>query len=156
MIYQWKQGSMPKVDAQVAGEELERLRTWNNGRLDAESVVEASRDPGAPLHSAFEWDDKRAAEKHRVEEAKYLIRSVEIVVDQNADEPTPIRAFVSVMRDEDRSYTSTVHALADPDLRVQVVGAAFKELEAWRKRHAELIEFARVFASIDQARAAFK
>lgn len=152
--YVWKPGSKASVDAQIAGEELERLRTWHNGRLDAQIVVEASRDPGAPLHSAFEWDDAKAAVEHRSQQASYLIRSIELVVDRPSEHPTPIRAFVSVVRDEDRSYTSTLHALSDPELRQQVVASAWRELEAWQRRHAELLEFAGIFAQIEKARAA--
>ena len=154
MIYKWKQGSKAPVSAQVAGEELERIRTWRNGRLDPKDVIEASRDPGAPLHPAFEWNDTKAAAEYRREQAKYLIRSVEVVVEKSADERTPIRAFVSVERDNDRSYTSTFHALSDAELRQQVVGQAWKELEAWQKRHAELVEFAGIFAEIEKARIA--
>jgi hypothetical protein len=154
MIYKWKQGSKAPVSAQAAGEELERIRTLRNGRLDPKDVIEASRDPGAPLHPAFEWNDTKAAAEYRREQAKYLIRSVEVVVEKSADERTPIRAFVSVERDNDRSYTSTFHALSDAELRQQVVGQAWKELEAWQKRHAELVEFAGIFAEIEKARIA--
>lgn len=151
--YRWKPGVVAKVDAQIAGAELERLKTWHNGALDPEHVVEASRDPDAPLHEAFEWDDKTAADAYRVNQAGYLIRSIEIahVAAPEAD-PAYIRAFVSVERGKERSYTGTFDALADPDLRKQVVAAAWRELESWRQRHAELIEFARVFTVIDQAR----
>lgn len=154
MIYQWKQEARVKVDAQAAGEELERIRTWRNGRLDAKDVVEASRDPGAPLHGAFEWRDDVAASAYRVEQAKYVIRSIEVVVDPADVEARPVRAFVSVVRDEDRSYTSVSHALADTDLRRQVLTTALKELEAWRNRYAELVELAKVFAAIEEARVA--
>lgn len=154
MIYQWKGGSHLLIDAQAAGEELERIRVRQNGRIESEDVVREARDEASPLHPAFDWNDATAAEKYRVEQAKYLIRSIEIVIDKSGEEQIPIRAFVSVKRDEDRSYTSTIHALADPELRAQVVQQAFNELEAWRKRHAELTEFARVFAEIDQARGA--
>lgn len=153
MIYQWKVGSKATVDAQAAGEELERIRTWNNGRLEAKNVVEASRDPGAPLHKAFEWDDQSAAASFRVEQAKYLIRSIEVQVSPEPD-AKPVRAFVSVVRDEDRSYTSVSHALADRDLRRQVLIGALRELEAWRDRYAELVELANVFAAIEEARTA--
>lgn len=152
-VYQWKRGSRADVDAQVVGDELERIRVHNNGRLESEDVVEASRPEDAPLHGAFIWDDAAAAEAYRVEQAKYLIRSVEIVIDKG-DDRTPIRAFVSVKRDEDRSYTSTIHALSDADLRAQVVRQAWFELEAWRQRHAELLEFAKIFTAIEQARPA--
>ncbi|UAB76955.1 hypothetical protein INR77_08850 [Erythrobacter sp. SCSIO 43205] len=154
MIYKWKTGSKALVDAQVAGEEIERLRVHQNGRLEARDLVEASRDANAPLHPAFEWDNNIAAEKFRVEQAKYMIRSVEVVVQKGDEKQAPIRAFVSVVRDNDRSYTSTFHALSDSELRQQVVAQAWKELEAWQKRHAELVEFAGIFAKIEEARIA--
>jgi hypothetical protein len=152
MIYQWKNGHF-RTDAQVAGEELERIRTRNNGRLDAEGVVEASRPEDAVLHGEFEWDDKIAAERWRQDQASYIIRHIGVLVSE-ADDATPVRAFVSVKRDEDRSYTSVQHALSDDELRAQVLNQAWVELEAWRRRHAELIELAKVFAVIDEARAA--
>jgi hypothetical protein len=154
MIYQWKSEARLKVDSQVAGEELERIRTWNNGRLDARNVVEASRDPGAPLHPEFDWNDETAAAAYRVEQAKYMIRMITVMTDVPDAEPAAIRAFVSVVRDEDRSYTSIGHALSDQELRAQVLRQAWAELEAWRKRYAELIELGKVFSLIDQARIA--
>ena len=155
MVYKWKQSGAPGgVDAQVAGEELERIRTWNNGRLDPSNVVEASRDPGAPLHPAFEWDDSKAARAYRIDQASHIIRHIDVVIEKPGGDAHPIRAFVSVKREDDRSYTSVQHALSDAELRAQVLAAAWSELEAWRKRHAELVEFADIFAEIDKARGA--
>ena len=153
MIYQWKNGSTVKIDPQVAGAEMERVRTMQNGRLEARDLVEQSREPTAPLHPAFEWNNEVAAEAYRVEQAKYMIRSIEVVV-RDEPEAKPVRAFVSVKRDEDRSYTSVSHAMSDADLRKQVLQNALRELEAWRNRYAELVELANVFAAIEEARAA--
>lgn len=154
MIYQWKPEAHVKTDAQAAGEELERIRTFNNGKLDAPAVVEASRDPSAPLHPEFEWNDVKAATAWRIEQASYLIRHITVDVESDRGEQVPVRAFVSVTRDSDRSYTSIGHALSDTDLRAQVLRQAWAELEAWRKRYAELIELGKVFSLIDQARPA--
>lgn len=155
MVYKWKASGAPGgIEAQAAGEELERIRTRNNGRLDPASVVEESRDPAAPLHPAFEWDDRKAATAYRVEQASHIIRHIDVVIDKGNGDNSPIRAFVSVKRDEDRSYTSVLHALSDEVLRAQVLSQAWGELEAWRKRHAELAEFADIFAQIDKAREA--
>lgn len=154
MIYQWKDGGRHKVAAQTAGEELERIRVRQNGRLEAADVVRESREPSAPLHPEFEWDDVKAADAHRVSQAMAIIRHIAIEMPKRDGPDTPVRAFVSVVRDEDRSYTSVAHALADPDLRQQVLDQAWRDLEAWRKRNAELTELAEIFASIDQARGA--
>jgi hypothetical protein len=150
--YRWKPGVVAKVDPQVAGDELERIRIRHNGMLEPEYVLTAARDPDAPLHKAFEWNDERAAEAYRVDQARYLIRSIEVFVDRPDQEPSAVRAFVNIERDNERTYTSTVDALSDPDLRRQVIASAWKELESWRNRHAELIEFGKIFAEIDQAR----
>lgn len=153
MIYKWSRGGVAGVNPQAAGEELERIRVTNNGRLEPEDVVEVARDEANPLHPAFEWDDVLAAEAYRVDQARYVIRSIEVVVEPEQS-PKPVRAFVSVVRGEDRSYTSVVHAMSDPALRQQILTAAMKEMEAWRTRYAELVELADVFAAIDKARAA--
>lgn len=153
MIYKWKESGGLKADAQIVGDELERIRVHNNGRLEPKSVVEESRPKSAPLHSLFEWNDKRAADSWRREQASYIIRHIEVVLDDTGQRP-PIRAFVSVQREEDRSYTSIQHALSEDELRAQVVAQAWSELEAFRKKYAELVEFARLFALIEQARTA--
>jgi hypothetical protein len=153
MVYQWKPGASIKVDPEVAGAVLERVRTTNNGRLTPELVVAEASPRNSPLHEAFEWNDAKAGKKWRLEQASHMIRSIE-VVRVTPEQNKPIRAFVSVLRDEDRSYTSTAHALSDPELRSQVVQQAWRDLEAWRQRHAELIEFAAIFTAMDQARTA--
>lgn len=154
MIYQWKTGSHISIDAQAAGEEMERIRVHRNGRLDQEAVVEAARSEESALHGHFEWDDRKAANSFRLDQAGHLIRCIAIEMPKRGGDDAPIRAFVNVVRDGDRSYTSTAHALSDADLRQQVLDTAWRELEAWRQRHAELIELAEVFSVIDQARTA--
>lgn len=154
MIYQWKDGSHVTIDAQSAGEEMERIRVRQNGRLDQESVLAAARKPKSPLHPHFEWDNEKAAEAYRLDQAGHLIRCITVTVEKPNGGEAPVRAFVNVRREEDRSYTSIQHALSDDELRAQVVATAWAELEAWRRRHAELVEFAAIFATMDQARAA--
>lgn len=46
--------------------------------------------------------------------------------------------------------------MSSDDLRKQVLARAWDELEAWRARHAELTEMARIFSAIDETRPAFK
>ena len=149
--YYWKSGARVALDAQVTGTILERVRVTNNGRLAPRDVLAEATPKSSPLHPYFEWNNGKAANKYRIEQAKYLIRSIDAVTVERAPAP-PIRAFVSVVRGEDRSYTSTAHALSDPELREQVLHAAWREFDALRAKHRELSEFAAVFGAIDQAR----
>lgn len=50
------------------------------GRLTPQEVVEAARPDGSALHGCFEWDDSKAAESYRIEQARELIRRVKIEV----------------------------------------------------------------------------
>lgn len=150
--YKWKAGAHLKINAKLAGSELERIRTKHNGRLTPNDVLEEAKARNSPLHKAFEWDDTEAAHKFRIQQASYLIRSIEVVVvpQKGKTTGTNVRAFVNVKRDRDRSYTSIGHAMSDKQLREQVVAQALKELQDWRTRYEKLSEFSKIFSVIDR------
>lgn len=148
-VYKWRAHAGVPIPAQAAGEELERIRTKNNGRLAQDDVVEEARDKKSPLHPAFEWNDKRAAQQYRLSQAGYVIRMLSVTYVEGENQTAPLRAFVNVSRDEDRSYTSIAHAMSDDELREQVLARALKELQDWQARYSELEEFASVFSSIE-------
>lgn len=60
-------------------ERLQHLHA-RDGSLTPSAVVEDARDPESPLHSEFVWDDKKAAEKQRLDAARRLIRSIKVFV----------------------------------------------------------------------------
>lgn len=138
------------LKAQQVGEALEDIRTHHNGRLTPELVVDAAKDKKSPLYRYFEWDDAKAGTNWRKTQASLLIRSITIVVEVKKGKQPKLRAFVSVKRGTDRSYTSIAHAMSDEDLRKQVLADAWNELEAWRTRYANLSEFAKIHAAIDR------
>src|SRR5476651_2627558 len=106
MVYKWRLG--PKqfpIEAQAAGEELERLRAARNGNLIAAHVVEAAKRKTSVLHGVFEWDDKKAAHMHRLDQASGLIRHMVVVSIGAKGEPVTTRAFVNVDHGDARGYT---------------------------------------------------
>lgn len=150
MVYKWKAyASVPGLTAQAAGEELERIRRARNGNMIAADVLKEARKSSSPLHSVFEWDDKKAAHHYRLSQAGDLIRAV-VIVDESRPDSAPVRAFVNVGVDDDRGYTSVVAAMSDTVMRAQVISRAWKELEDWRKRYDGLVEFSQVFEVVDQ------
>lgn len=152
MVYKWKAyASVPGLSAQAAGEELERIRKMRNGNMIAADVLKEARKASSPLHSVFEWDDKKAAHHFRLGQAGDLIRAV-VVMDDTKPGAPPVRAFVNVGIDDDRGYTSVIAAMSDTVMRAQVISRAWKELEDWRKRYEGLLEFSQVFAVVDQTK----
>lgn len=153
MTYEWKIGSRLTADAQAVGIRLEQLRALHGGHLTAKAVVRDGRRPGSPLEPCFEWDDSRAAEKFREEQARYVLRSI-VQVERETDdsEPKTFRAFVVVTEGEDEHYTAVTDAMRDPALRQQILQRAFRELDQWRERYREYEELAAVFVAADAAR----
>lgn len=57
---------------------LQALADRNDGLLTPDAVVAAARPRDSALHSFFTWDNKVAADAHRLNEARTLIRSVRV------------------------------------------------------------------------------
>jgi hypothetical protein len=146
-----------RLDAQVVGEELERVRQSYGTHVTAEQVVEAADDLNSPLHEAFPWDDAEAAREHRLEIARLLLRSVRtvrVVIIGGERKETECREFVSTpaKKPGTRHYTTTEYAMGDPELRAHVLRQVLLELAAYRRKYAEFSELAIVFAAIDKVR----
>lgn len=67
-----------KVSAATVAAELARIQ--HESPLTAQRVVNAARPDDAPLHPLFEWDNAMAAEAYRLDQARMLIRSIDIIV----------------------------------------------------------------------------
>ncbi len=57
MVYQWKPTANFKIDAQTAGDELERIASMRE-KLTPEVIVDESRPEAAILHPCFDWNDE--------------------------------------------------------------------------------------------------
>lgn len=139
-------GKIAKENPAIAGQVLAEIRQRCGGITPA-LVVEASRDPSAPLHDFFEWDDSIAGEKWREHQAAYLIRAV--VTDDVPGATEPVRAFVHVVSDEDSEsrageYMPIGEVLNDADMRGQMLARALSDLRAWERKYAALSELDRV------------
>lgn len=152
MVYAWKPTARVQLDAEQCGAVFETLEQTNE--LTPARVVEAAKPKSSPLHDGFEWNDKVAASEHRMQQARYLLRSIVIVRDDApSTDDTPLRAFVTITEDDADAKPHTVFcsleaALSDPVKRQQVLARALKELNAWQRRYAALDEFASVIAAI--------
>lgn len=143
MTYQWKVPGIMPVDAQTAGNELQRIYE-RDGVIDPETVVQESQTPSAPLHSCFEWDDEKAAHKYRVSQAQGIIRAI-VAVDEEKKQPET-RAFVSVQRE----YHPISVVIKTPEKREILLKSALDELRWFEKKYKSLQELSSVFDAIKE------
>ena len=142
MTYQWKVPGIVPVDAQTAGNELQRIYE-RYGVIEPETVVAESRTPSAPLHSCFEWDDEKAAHKYRITQAQNIIRAI-VVVDEAKQPET--RAFVNVQRE----YHPVSVVVRNPEKREILLQNALNELRWFERKYNTLQELSNVFAAIKE------
>jgi len=145
MVYEWKIPSLYSVSAEVAGTELDRIYE-KNGELKPADVVEESRPETAPLHPIFEWDDKKAADKYRVEQAKHLMCAIVQIEEREEQPPKEIRAFVHA----EKAYHPVRVVLQHPDMRNEALRDAFRSMESFRQKYSSLAELSGVIVEMDK------
>ena len=141
-----------KGDADVLGREFMRLR--KSGPLTTERLVlEASRR-GSPLRRFFEWDNRKAAQEYRFQQAAYLLRNVEVVIEDAKGKEVAIKGFYNVTSVEGgRRWEPMQFAFEDVELAEQIVADAHSQLEGWITRF-ERYQWAR--SAVPLARRALK
>lgn len=122
-----------------------------DGIVNAETVLSVASNPSSPLHRFFEWDDAKAAEAHRLSQARYMLRSITVEIEQS-EEARPPRLMGVVVLDDERGYATLPTIVQNVDLMAQLLEQAKRDLNAWRAKYAQLRRIAGmsdVFAAID-------
>lgn len=132
------------VTADEAMEELERIRK-KHGLLKAEIVVEESKDERSVLHKCFQWDDSKAAEAWRKEQARQLIKNIVVVITETQVSAS-FRALVNVSSSKSsfRSFVPLADAMDDTISHKDLLFQAKKEMEAFISKFNSLNELSKV------------
>lgn len=142
IVYAWSESFPRSQDPNKVGRELEEIRRESeDGRLTPEAVVERAKDRRSELHSMFEWDDKRAAERFRLSQARTIIHSIRVLKNTGGAQQVQ-RLYVHVRKDEsaERGYVTIRQASSDEELARQVRVRATQDLRGWLSRYEELTD----------------
>lgn len=146
-VFAWTGPIAPKGDVQQIGRELDRIHKAE-GIIMPEKVVEAARPIESPLHHEFEWDDAKAAEKFRIDQARGIIQNITVTIRKGETEGS-VRAFV-FLRSEARGYRDTVAVLNNEESRRHLLEDALRDADIFRRKYATLHELGRVFEAIEE------
>lgn len=101
----------------------------SEGELTPELVVEAARSTASPLHTAFEWDDRAAADKYRIVQARELLRKAEVVIEERR-----VRRFVYLPSTS--GYHPIDKVVADRDWRAEMIAEFERDAARFEARWA--------------------
>lgn len=149
--YEWATNARMGADAQAVGEAIEEIASRHGGVCPKEALVEAARSPKHPAHKLFEWDDSVAAMRHRNDQARKILRTLVIIVQQDQ---VPAHVKVSITDDEGRAHEGfmrTDKAMVIPDARSGVLDRAISQLRGVQRRFSLLNEtLGPVWAALDE------
>jgi len=152
IIYRAVYGA-PLTDAQAEryGRELDRLIAEKPEKsIKPDEVVEAAKLTTSPLHEWFTWDDKKAANGFRHDEAKALLRYIITEVRTAEEVSVEVRVFDSIKTPSGPAYASIQTTIKSPELSSYIIKMAFKSLKAWRDKYRRYsMVFGPVFDAID-------
>lgn len=109
-----------------------------------EKVVELAKDSDSPIHSYFEWDDKKAAKSYRMIQASQLIKVVVI----NASRREPSYQYLKLTPDYSDNYFEHKEDVKD-SLFDQMIPSALNELKQFKARYKSIPAFEPVLYAID-------
>ncbi len=120
-----------RADPQKIGVALTKISDAHKGKLLPKMVVDEARAPNHVLHRHFEWNNEVAAEAYRLDQARALIRCIDMVDDED-ERPKP--AFLSIADKAGTSYRTVGEVLASSDLQMLALKQAERDFEAHEKR----------------------
>lgn len=129
-----KNSGFSDKDAKSIGSFLKKK--FPDGSPKPAKLVELAKEETSPLHKYFDWDNKKAAHKWRLHQARQIICMVYVTIkeDEDPEKEVLVREYESVIVDGKRKYQDSETVLADVDLVDQVIQSALRQLELWEKK----------------------
>jgi tRNA A37 N6-isopentenylltransferase MiaA len=140
MVYQWKKGSCFKANANKCKVEIDTLVNKT-----AKNIVNLARNRKTELHKCFEWDDTKAAEKWRLNQAQRICCSFEVI---EIDPVTKKEYFVKVFEKDSNKhgapYREVTEALNDEVFKKVIVNRVKNEIDALER---EAVSYQKYFTN---------
>ena len=144
--YAWKDRVPFKSDPEKAHMVMEDLE--EKGTLNAQTLVDVSREEGTVLHDDFEWNDAVAGEEWRKEQARLMMRSLVVIEIKEQKPMPPQRVFFNIPENKS-NYESLQVILKSESKTESLVKQALQELRCYKARYANILKQAKAFETTE-------
>src|SRR5438270_981347 len=99
-------------------------------------LVESAKNPDSSWHGEFEWDDSKAGQQYRIEQARRIIRAWVTITPNLHGKTIETRVFTSLPSDRiyGRGYRETSVLIRDADAVAEMKQELMKEIARLRVR----------------------
>jgi len=131
--------------------ELEQIRNANDGQLLPEAIVEFARNRNTALHGEFEWNNTKAAQRFRLEQARRVIRlNINVLSTEGGDVTVPMYVSLKADRHTGGGYRTLEDVMSDDEMRAQLLEQGLEEFQRVRRKYQTIQELTPVFTAIDR------
>ena len=125
--------SLYKADAQKVADEIESI----GFSATPEQIVEKAKDDSTELHKCFTWDDKKAAEQWRLQQARNVVGCLIIHREEHNQDKPEVRYF---HKNDSGGYKPITYIFTHADEHEKLLQAAYAELAAFKRKYSNLQE----------------
>jgi len=148
------------TDPQKVYEEIQIIRSKNDGRADEDQIVAAAAKKRSAMNPFFDWDDTDAAREWRRQQAGRLATAIVVLRDENHGKPS--RAFSPVTIQIDgtkrprgkglpRVYGDTVEVLDIPEENAAILARLGRDLKSLLDRYEWVAELSGIEEALSTA-----
>jgi DNA-directed RNA polymerase subunit RPC12/RpoP len=135
-----------KRDAQIIGPILVELSEKSG--VTARDVLDVGRSEQSPIHKYFEWNNDKAADEYRLEQARRMMRSIRITYTETnikGEEESYSGRVIQAMQvtpyeDKARQYHSFKTLHGDTLFAAKLLGSAVDDLKSWKRKYEPYVE----------------
>jgi len=136
------------TETKIIGKEISRL--IEDGKvLTEEDIIKAAKKADNPLHDFFEWDNRKAAAKYRIGQAKSMLMHINVVENPGTKSEMIYCIVKKVTKGGKSFYTKATSsknsAKKTRDIRAKL---GMTQLRSWYAHYGDLSEFKTVASAI--------
>lgn len=135
----WRVAGIFKADAQKVYEEI------GDNEISAEELLDRARNENTELHKCFEWDNNKAAEKYRLQQARQVLNSLVFIPVETSEQPVRVFSYTT-----ETKYKPTIQMVRNMDEYTLLLAQAKRELDAFKIKYKTLKELKGVFDAIEE------
>jgi len=121
----------------------------DDGSVTPKKVVDYAQPEGSPLHKYFEWDNEKAGDEYRLWQARELITSVRVTIqDREFNGWYNIRTKVDEKTVQ--SYFPAHKVASKKELHSKVLSFALLELKHWQEKYDNIVELVGVYEEVEE------
>ena len=122
-----------KADAQKVAEEIMSI----GSEATPSQIVEKARDEDSELHKCFTWDDQKAAEQWRLQQARSVVGCLIVHREEKYEDKPEVRVF---HKNDSGGYKPATYVFTHADEHEKLLQAAYAELAAFKRKYSSLQE----------------